>query len=224
MPLPLAARRWRWVELLLLFGALPGVIALGPRWVLLPIIMVGGLISLFLLLADRSFPRGQLLAFGAFRRNWRGLALRSLIVAAALLAFAAIGHGTEKLFWFPRQKPHIWIGVALLYPLLSAYPQEIIYRTFFFHRYEALFRKTGNSRALIAVNAALFGWSHVIVHNLTAVLLATVGGIFFAHTYERTRSTALVALEHAIYGDLIFTIGIGGMFVNGVRLLSKLLH
>jgi uncharacterized protein len=222
VPLPIApaARRWRWVEMLLLFGALPGILALGPRRVLLPVIVASGLICLFLLLRDRSFGRGQLLAFGAIARGWRGLLLRVLIVAAALLAFALLRGRPDAVLWFPRQKPGIWIGVALLYPIFSALPQEIAYRAFFFHRYRVLF---ADSRALIAVNAALFGWSHVLVHNPTAVLLATVGGVFFGRTFERARSTSLVALEHAIYGDLVFTIGIGGMFVNGVRLLSRLL-
>ena len=206
--------------MLLLFGALPALLAFGPRRALLPVIVGSGLICLFLLLRDRSFQRTQLLAFGAIGREWRGLLLRGLIVAAALVAFALPRGGSAALLWFPRQKPHIWIGVALLYPIFSALPQEIVYRTFFFHRYRALF---GNPRALIVVNAALFGWSHILVHNLTAVLLATVGGLLFARAFERTRSTPLVALEHAIYGDLVFTIGIGGMFVNGVRLLSRLL-
>jgi len=222
VPPPLApiARRWRWAEMLLLFGALPGILALGPRGALLPVIVASGLICLFLLLRDPSFARGQLLAFGAIAREWRGLLLRSSIVAGALLALALLRGGPGAVLWFPRQKPLIWIGVALLYPIFSAFPQEIVYRAFFFHRYRVLF---ADSRRLIAVNAALFGWSHILVHNPWAVLLATAGGVFFARTFERARSTSLVALEHAIYGDLVFTIGIGGMFVNGVRLLSRLL-
>jgi membrane protease YdiL (CAAX protease family) len=53
------------------------------------------------------------------------------------------------------------------------------------------------------------------------MLLTTVGGLLFAYTYQRYRSTLLVAAEHALYGDFVFSVGIGGMFVNGVRLLSK---
>ncbi len=203
-----------------LFAVLPGVISLGPRWLLLPIIMAGGLTCLLLLLADPTFPRRQWVRVGAIRDGWRGLLLRTLVVAAALVLFALATRGPDALLNFPRQRPRIWLGVALLYPVFSAFPQEIIYRPFFFHRYRALFE---NSWALIVVNAVLFGWSHIIVHNRIAMALATVGGLFFARTYERTRSTALVTLEHAAYGDAIFTIGIGGMFVNGVRLLSRIL-
>jgi membrane protease YdiL (CAAX protease family) len=56
------------------------------------------------------------------------------------------------------------------------------------------------------------------------MLLTTAGGLLFAFTYLRSRSTLLVAAEHALYGDFVFTVGIGGMFVNGVRLLSKLIR
>ena len=34
----------------------------------------------------------------------------------------------------------------------------------------------------------------------------------FATTYQRYRSLALVCLEHAIYGCLIFTLGLGWYF------------
>ena len=114
----------------------------------------------------------------------------------------------------------MWAAVCLLYPLLSVYPQEIMFRTFFFHRYSDLFRRPS---VAIAVNAVLFGWAHVIVHNTMAMLLTTVGGLLFASSYARSRSTLLVAVEHALYGDFVFSVGIGGMFVNGVRLLSKAL-
>jgi hypothetical protein len=48
------------------------------------------------------------------------------------------------------------------------------------------------------------------------------------HGAERAQETTTpcdprVAVEHALYGDLVFSIGIGGMFVNGVRLLAKAL-
>jgi membrane protease YdiL (CAAX protease family) len=127
--------------------------------------------------------------------------------------------GGSGLFYLPRQRPLVWLGVVVLYPLFSVYPQELMYRTFFFHRYGRLFARP---ETLIAVNGLLFGWSHIIVHHRVAILLASVGGWLFAWTYQRSRSTALVALEHGLYGDFIFSVGIAGMFVNGVRLMSRL--
>ncbi len=41
------------------------------------------------------------------------------------------------------------------------------------------------------------------------------GGWLFADTYRQSRSLWLVCLEHALYGDLIFTIGLGTFFYHG---------
>jgi len=41
------------------------------------------------------------------------------------------------------------------------------------------------------------------------------GGWLFGGTYRRSRSLGLVCLEHALYGDLIFTVGLGQYFFHG---------
>jgi hypothetical protein len=209
--------RRRWVELVVLFGVGPWVVSLGPRWLVLPVIIAGGAICLVALLRDPTFRRGTLTGLTTARLGLRGVLLRALAVWAGLLVFAVLTQGLSALFRLPRTRPFLWVTVMLLYPLLSVYPQELMYRTFFFHRYAGLFKRPA---ALLAANALLFGWSHIIVHNRVAMLLATVGGALLAITYQRWRSTVLVSVEHALYGNFIFSVGIGGMFVNGVRLLS----
>jgi membrane protease YdiL (CAAX protease family) len=216
----LARYCWRWTELVVLFAIGPGLLSLGPRWLLLPAILGGGLVCLAWLLLDRTFPRGRLLGAGVVRSGLARLLVRALVVAIGLFLFSLSSRGPAALFLVPRAHPALWLTIVILYPALSAYPQEIMYRTFFFHRYGELFRSPA---PLIGVNAVLFGWAHVLVHNTLAMLLTTIGGLLFALTYRRGQSTLLVALEHALYGDLVFTIGIGGMFVNGVRLLSKII-
>ncbi|HXI57826.1 MAG TPA: CPBP family intramembrane glutamic endopeptidase [Polyangia bacterium] len=210
----------RWLELFLLFVAGPGLISLGPRWLLLVVIVTGGIVCLALLRADPTFPRAQLFNVGALRGGLKQLLLRTAIVWTALLLFTLLTRGPGGLFLLLRTRPLIGAGVIVLYPILSAFPQELMYRTFFFHRYGGLFSRPAT---LMVTNALLFGWSHIIVHNAIAMLLATVGGLLFAHTYQRSRSTALVTLEHALYGDFVFVVGVGGMFVNGVRLLSRII-
>jgi membrane protease YdiL (CAAX protease family) len=215
-----AERRRRWIELGLLFGVLPGLMTLGPRWTILPAIMIGGAVSLVLLLRDPSFPRQQLGDARALRRGLGRVLARTAAVWVALLLFGLAAAGHSRMFYMPRTLPRVWLAVILLYPPLSAYPQEVMYRAFFFHRYGPLFRRQG---ALIIANAVLFGWAHAMARNFSAVLLTTVGGLLFASTYARSRSTLLVAVEHALYGAFVFTVGVGGMFVNGVRLLSAVL-
>jgi membrane protease YdiL (CAAX protease family) len=208
----------RWAELVLLFGLMPLVLSRGPRWAVLPTILAGGTLCLVLLLFDHSFQRRRLWDAAGARRGWMGLLVRTVAVWTGILVFALVQRGVSGLFLFPRARPGIWLGVVILYPVFSVYPQEIMYRTFFFHRYAGLFRTPA---AMIAANALLFGWAHILVHNLTAMFLTALGGLLFAYTYHRYRSTLLVAAEHALYGDFVFSVGIGGMFVNGVRLLSK---
>jgi hypothetical protein len=213
-------RRGRWVELSLLFGVLPGLMALGPRWTILPAIMVGGVVALVLLLRDPDFPRQRLLDARAARRGLARVLARTAAVWVALVLFGLAVVGPSRMFYMPRTLPRVWLAVIILYPPLSAYPQEVMYRAFFFHRYGPLFRRP---RTLMIANAVLFGWAHVMAGNFSAVLLTTVGGLLFASTYARSRSTLLVAFEHALYGAFVFTVGVGGMFVNGVRLLSAAL-
>jgi membrane protease YdiL (CAAX protease family) len=93
-------------------------------------------------------------------------------------------------------------------------PQELIYRTFFFHRYGPLF---GEARWLaVAVNGLLFGFAHIIFGSYVSIVLTALLGFLIAWRYERTRSFWGAWLEHTIYGCLIFTIGLGRYFFTGI--------
>lgn len=113
------------------------------------------------------------------------------------------------LFAFPRREPVVWMVVMLLYPLLSALPQELIYRSFFFQRYDRLFR---NDKVLGFASAIAFSFLHIVYDNGWALGLSLLGGLLFARTYRRTRSLFWVSVEHALYGCVIFTIGLGNYF------------
>jgi hypothetical protein len=63
-----------------------------------------------------------------------------------------------------------------------------------------------------------------MVHNPLAVGLAALAGGLLSITWVRSRSLLLVGIEHTIYGAFVFTAGIGGMFVNGVHLVSRLVR
>lgn len=62
-------------------------------------------------------------------------------------AVLALGHalpGVEP-FAFARERSILWVAVLLLYPILSALPQELIFRVFFFHRYRVPSPPPGSS-------------------------------------------------------------------------------
>jgi membrane protease YdiL (CAAX protease family) len=99
--------------------------------------------------------------------------------------------------------------MVLLYPFLSAFPQELIFREFFFYRYRNLFRKP---QILIAVNIIVFAFAHVYFMNWIVIVFTLVGGALFALTYHQTRSLLVVTLEHSIYGLVILSSGLWEYF------------
>ena len=147
-------------------------------------------------------------------RDWplvKPLLLRFAASAAALVAFASVAY-PEKLFGFMLQKPYVWAAVMLLYPLLSVIPQEIIFRRFFFDRYPGLFPKPWH---MVLASGFTFGFAHILFHNWVAPLLCAIGGMYFAKTYQKRPSLALVVVEHALYGCFLFTLGLGHYFYHG---------
>lgn len=100
----------------------------------------------------------------------------------------------------------LWVLIVFVYSIGSVIPQEILYRSFFFHRYQDLFK---SKNSLMIINGLLFGISHAFLGSWIIVFATTIGGIMFARTYIKTQSTVLVSIEHALYGLILFTIGIG---------------
>jgi uncharacterized membrane protein YhaH (DUF805 family) len=128
----------------------------------------------------------------------------------AALTLIIILVAPERLFALPRDHPRAWLLLIVAYPLISVWPQELIYRAFFFERYKALF-----GRALPIASAVAFGFLHIIYGNPVALALTLAGGIIFSTTYRRSRSLATVWVEHSLYGLFLFTIGLGDFFQSG---------
>lgn len=206
---------YRSCECVLLFVAAPVAVALVP-WRVHFIPLLWGLTALctILLWIDPTFDRQR---FGR-ARELRALGpriLRRFVVLAALLAAFTAATMPERLFGFVRSRPGLWALVMVLYPLLSVYPQGIIYRAFFFHRYRRLF---GDGAAMTIAAAIAFSLAHVALRNGLAPAMTLVGGLLFAETYRRSRSLVVSGVEHSLYGCFIFTIGLGWYFYNGPRL------
>ncbi len=145
------------------------------------------------------------------KHYWPPIVLRLLAFAAVTTVY--IWQVTPvMLFALPRQRPWLWVAIMLLYPFLSAYPQEIIYRSFFFHRYRPLFRSEG---LLLVSSAVFFGFLHIIYRNPVAIGMALLGGLLFSSTYLRSKSIFVTSFEHALYGMWIFTVGLGHYFFTG---------
>jgi len=206
---------WRAVEFVVLFFAVPGLAAVDllPGKAVFPLLFVGCGICLTMLLLDRRFRRRQLWNFRAVERQWKAVVL-PFVIGAALLTVWTLAFDRDLLLRLPREKPGLWLMIMCFYPLVSVYPQEVIYRAFVFHRYRRLFPQAWMR---IAASAVAFGWVHVLFYNAFAVVLTLLGGVLFAWTYERSRSLLAVSIEHALYGCYLFTIGLGWYFYSGSR-------
>lgn len=210
-----SATRRRAAELVLLFTVGPALLTLGPRWLVSVGILASGLLCTALLLRDPTFSRRDLLGTARVRPGLGVVLRRALLVSLGLLMVAVVTV-PKSLFAFPRHRTSVWLLVMLLYPL-SAWAQEIVFRTFFFHRYGGLF---ATARRRILASGLIFGWTHVVVNDLAAIPLAAVAGLLFASTYERSRSTLLVSIEHALYGDVVFSVGLGSLFYSSARWMA----
>lgn len=201
------SKLWKWCEIFLVFLLLPllyyfNLIAIHK---FIPLLTVF-LIFLILLLRDKAFNR-KLFGFNGFK-FWRFILTRFFIfvLASSLLVLFI---SPDNLFILPRKQLHLWLMIMVFYPLWSVYPQELIYRSWYFHRYRSLFKKEW---LFILINALLFSFSHIIFRNWLAIVLSFLGGLMFAYTYRKSNSLMVVFIEHLIYGNFIFTIGIGQYF------------
>ncbi len=208
------SRLWRGVEFTVFFVLLPILPILWRKQMIglvIPMIWAGALLCLFLLRRDPSFDRRQLWNSRDFLRRL-GRTLLLLLPLGALISLYAWKYLPGLFLTFPLGNPLFWVLVMICYPVFSAYPQELIFRTFILHRYEDLFKTRW---ALVLASALVFGWAHAFLGTWIAVLLPVLGGVLFARTYLRTGSLLQCSIEHGLWGDLLFTVGIGWYFYAG---------
>ncbi len=200
------------LEFLLLFGAIPlaaSLPALGiPHLPSLLLVAAGCAVVLF---RDRTFERRRLWNAGAALEAAGDVGRRAFAAAIAVATLVAAFYPT-RLLELPRQRPLVWAAIVVLYPLLSAWPQELVYRAFLLHRYRPIF---GDGALAVAASTIAFSFLHVVYSNWLALLLTLPAGALLAVTYRRTRSLAASTLEHTLYGVVVFTLGLGGFFFAG---------
>lgn len=216
-------RRYLHVEHAALFYLIPVILLFrepGQHGVILVLFFIATLGCFWWLRRDRarearaSTPRLAPLWNAQAAKRAAPAILARFIVLGALISAGVWLLMPERFLGFPRTAPALWMRVMLLYPVLSVVPQELIWRAFFFQRYRAIF---ATPTRMVLASAASFAFIHILLENTIAVALTLVGGVLFATTYHRTRSLAAASLEHALYGCLVFTVGLGWYFYLGGR-------
>jgi membrane protease YdiL (CAAX protease family) len=199
--------RYKLIEFFLLFIVLPVSFAIDYPFIIKAIISVAGfsyIIYLLLKIHDNKLKLAPNLNWEFF---WKSVLIKLLIIAFLTIVFVWFTN-KDDLFHMVYQKPVKWIVLLFIYSIFSVYPQELIYRTLFFQRYEILFK---GKALFIFINAIVFSLAHLFFKNPLVLLMTFLGGILFALTYDKTKSTLLVSIEHAIYGCWLFTVGMGAM-------------
>ena len=199
-------------ELAAVFVLLPLLIYWGvlPNWPI-PLLAVAAGAAYVRLRRDATFEQARLYRFQRATTEIAPALLRDLALLG-LLGTLVWRLTPELLFSFVRRAPAYWAAVMVLYPVVSVYPQELLYRAYFFQRYEPLF---GTGWGMIAASAVAFGFVHIIFGSWISVALSAIGGVLFGVTYRGSRSVLMACAEHALFGNFIFTIGWGRFFFHG---------
>lgn len=210
-PVRLTRRAALWMEFLALFVGVPlAMVAFFGSYSLFALVWIVTGLALVLLALTPGF-RFRALLRGPVLGEWRAILVCSAATAATCLAFV-LWLRPDQLFAMPRHRTEFWALLLLLYPIFSALPQEIIYRSLFFERYGALFP---DRRLAIAANGAAFGLAHLFYMNPVTIGMTAVGGAVIGWAYLRNRSLPLAWLLHAIAGSMLFTFGLGVYFYSG---------
>jgi membrane protease YdiL (CAAX protease family) len=207
------------LECVAIFVGLPAAHALG--WLPVPaiVLLLGVAAGCWLALGHhRRAVRASLWPTRLPRVEWRRVLL-GFTLSLPLLTVLLWLIRPEALFGLVKTQPGLWLLLLAVYPFVSVLPQELVYRVFFFHRYEPLF---GAGRGRVIASTLAFGFAHIVFHNWPAVVLTLLGGWLFGLTYQRTASLLLVAVQHALYGAALFTLGYHHYFMTGtLRLLQQ---
>jgi len=197
------------IEFVLFFFGIPLFIFFDKNIIHPSVIILPVLILLFLFLRKHDdFKFKELIYF----KISRGELKKYFLIVFGLFVFLTISviiFLPEKLFNLPSRNILVWVILCLFYPVFSAYGQEIIYRTFLFKRYKIIFN---TDFKLILASALAFSFVHIIYFSVVSIIITFIGGIYFAHTYNKSKSVLLSSILHGILGDIIFTIGLGSYF------------
>ena len=200
------------IEFVVLFLALPLGFRFAPvKLPALPMLWVVTGYACWRLLIDPRFDRTKL--WNLSQLPGRLGAILAIFAVAAFAIWLGVRRFSPQLEWsLIREQPALWALVMVAYPVLSVYPQGLLYRAFFFERYAELFP---GRWIMILASAVAFAFLHIVFRNWLAVALTFAGGLLFAARYAGTGSLAASSFEHALYGCFLFTVGLGQYFYHG---------
>lgn len=200
---------WLSLEFTLLFFGAPLYIYFEPNLIHPSILVLPILIGIFIYLKRLpDFKFKGLVKFSVSKKEVLFHSLTFVVVTSVMITIIYF-FDRDNLFNLLRSNPFILLMLCIFYPLFSAYGQEIIYRTFLFHRYRNLFK---TNSILILASGISFSFVHIVYYSHLSIILTLILGVYLARTYLDTKSVLFVAILHGAYGNMVFFIGMGNYF------------
>ena len=218
----------RSLEFAVLYIAAPVALTIAQRWSaahnktlhipIIPVLWIIAAVALWALRHDKRFDFREFVRVRTVPRHEWLMMLARFAVGATALTLGLCFVKPEALLHFPKTRPAFWLVVMCCYPIFSVLAQGVVYRALYWNRYSRMFPE----RARIIIGAIIFALAHTPYANAYALAFPFIGGLMFLSGYRRTRSLAFAAIEHALYGDFLFTIGWGEFFFHAgtLRLLG----
>lgn len=169
-------------------------------------VLVLAVFVLIILLRDSTFPNGLLVRWAPV--EWKWLLVRVAVVSLFTLVVVWFWY-PHLLFEFPQKKVTHYLPALAAYPFISVLPQELVFRSWYYHRYKTVF---SDKTSAVFVNSLCFAFMHVVYNNWIAIAGAFAISFIFSYNYHKYRSLPVLVLEHFLYGLVIFTVGLGKFF------------
>ena len=195
------------VEFLLFYIFIPFIAGefLDGWYKIIPLLIIA-VFFLGLLLKDGSFDRKNLYRLD---KSYLKKSVARVLIISILMVWFTWWIFPGLFFDYPLDNFKGYLITFFLYPIASVFPQELIYRVYFFHRYKQL---VPEKYLLMLSNAIIFGLTHFIYGNWVAPIATFLISWIFIFNYYKTKSLLNVSLEHYFYGIIMFTIGFGYFF------------
>jgi len=211
-PWPESRRKpWLVVEFLLFFILAPlGIAVFLPPSMMFTALGVFTLLGLVLLMRTPGF------SWAVMFQGWSGVRLMPVVLIAGAVALASwvilSFSAPDRLFALLKHRPDVMLIIAVFYPLVSALPQELIFRVLFFRRYKPVIPA---GRGAVVLNATLFSLAHLMYWSWVVAVMTFVGGLIFAWAYKTRESLPLAIVLHSVAGVVLFAFGMGYYFYSG---------
>ncbi|WP_136685906.1 CPBP family intramembrane glutamic endopeptidase [Falsirhodobacter xinxiangensis] len=204
------SRTLLWAEFVGFYVVIPVLVAVFlPPGRLFEALFVFMLAGLALLAFTPGFEWRELL------RGWRAidwprvgvLSVVTLLAGVIVMQMAAPARMFSLL-----DRPQMLLTIAVFYPLLSALPQEVVFRALYFRRYRDI---VPEGIPGLLLNAGLFSLAHLMYWNSIVMVMTFAGGFVFAWAHIVRRSFPMAWVMHSVAGLIVFACGLGIYFYSG---------